>query len=56
MPEQIRVDKVELNQLINWLNSSRGIVAKTEEIADNPDAVRTNCNRIKEYLEEILFT
>ena len=51
--KQISVEVEEFAQLVDWTNRLRSIVSDTEEHVDEPEAVRANCNQIREILEEI---
>jgi hypothetical protein len=53
MAKEIPVQVEEFAQLVDWTNRLRSIVRDTEENVDNPEAVRTNCNQIREILDEI---
>jgi hypothetical protein len=51
--KQISVEVEEFAQLVDWCKRLRSIVSDTEENVDNPEAVRANCNQIREILDEI---
>ena len=53
MAKEIPVQVEEFAQLVDWTNRLRSIVRDTEENVDNPETVRTNCNQIREILDEI---
>ena len=53
MAKEIPVQVEEFAQLVDWTNRLRSIVTDTEEHVDDPEAVRANCNQIREILEEI---
>jgi hypothetical protein len=53
MAKEIPVQVEEFAQLVDWTNRLRSIVSDTEEHVDEPEAVRANCNQIREILEEI---
>ena len=53
MAKEIPVQVEEFAQLVDWTNRLRSIVSDTEDNVDNPEAVRANCNQIREILEEI---
>ena len=53
MAKEIPVQVEEFAQLVDWTNMHRSIVSDTEEHVDDPEAVRANCNQIREILEEI---
>ena len=53
MAKEIPVQVEEFAQLVDWTSRLRSIARDTEENVDNPEAIRANCNQIREILDEI---